>query len=59
MYGFKELIINHLKTKNIQVKEGDVHFNAKEEYQAGDWRGELPTMPVFDNVTCKGKEIEK
>lgn len=47
----KEIIINHLKTKGIDVTS--VSFNVGGHNDEDDWRGEYPLTYMLDDVTCK------
>lgn len=47
----KEIIINHLKEKGMDVKS--VSFNVSGHYDEGDWRGEYGQTYMVGDITCK------
>ena len=49
----EQLIIDHLKTKNINVDF--IRFEVNAHNQEGDWRSEYPSNYTLDQVICKGK----
>jgi hypothetical protein len=47
----KEIIINHLKEKGMDVKS--VSFNVSGHNDDDDWRGEYPLTYKVNDITCK------
>lgn len=51
----KEIIINHLKEKGIDVTS--ISFNVNGHNDEDDWRGEYPLTYMLDDVTCKCETV--